>query len=445
LTYQPQVRIVRPRQNEVIKDTTVSVRFYVQDLPIFKHPDLGLGPHLEVILDNHHYQSVYSLDKPLVLSDLSPGSHTLRVFASRPWYEGFKNEGAYAQTTFHVFTQTPHNNPVREQPLLTYSRPHGIYGAEPILLDFYLTNLPLHWVAQADPDDDILDWYIRCTVNNQSFTFDRWQPIYLKGFKPGQNWIKLELLDEAGNLIRNEFNTTAKLINYEPGAEDSLSKLIRGKLSVAARGIVDPKYRPEPPAVTPESEPPAEAISPSRSVSPSIPAEPPIVEPLPDQSLIESPTQSATPDLPEAPSVVESTDAAENTVEVTESSDATPETLEEETTTPEEQDDSSFSATATVETELIESESTEIDDIVKAETLTPAEISAETEAGDSFKEETSLPAKLSTEPKETKEPVRLEVAPPIKFEPESESEPDAAEELAEPADAANLEDVTLPE
>ncbi|NET36006.1 MAG: hypothetical protein F6K19_28925, partial [Cyanothece sp. SIO1E1] len=39
-TYQPQVRIVRPRQNEVIKDTTVSVRFYVQDLPIFKHPDL---------------------------------------------------------------------------------------------------------------------------------------------------------------------------------------------------------------------------------------------------------------------------------------------------------------------------------------------------------------------------------------------------------------------
>jgi len=33
------------------------------------------------------------------------------------------------------FTKTPDNNPDAE-PLLTYSRPKGSYGAEPILLDF---------------------------------------------------------------------------------------------------------------------------------------------------------------------------------------------------------------------------------------------------------------------------------------------------------------------
>ena len=50
--YQPQVKILSPRQDEFLKDNTVTVRFQVQDLPIFKDADLGLGPHLEVFLDN---------------------------------------------------------------------------------------------------------------------------------------------------------------------------------------------------------------------------------------------------------------------------------------------------------------------------------------------------------------------------------------------------------
>jgi hypothetical protein len=70
--------------------------------------------------------------------------------------------------------------------VLTYSRPTGSYGAEPIMLDFYLTNAPLHLVAQENPDDEIADWRIRVTVNGESFVLDRWQPVYLKGFKPGK-------------------------------------------------------------------------------------------------------------------------------------------------------------------------------------------------------------------------------------------------------------------
>jgi hypothetical protein len=241
--YQPQVKIISPQKDEVVKDPTVQVKLQVQDLPLFKNPDLEMGPHLHVILDNEPYRAVYDVTQPVVFENLSPGTHTLRVFASRPWHESFKNEGAYAQTTFHVVTRTASNNPDPSQPLLTYSRPQGNYGAEPIMLDFYLTNAPLHLVARENSQDQIEDWRIRVSINGQSFLLDRWQPIYLKGFKPGKNWIQLEFIDEQGNPVNNVFNNTVRLINYEPNGSDTLSRIVRGELTLEqVKGIVDPNY-----------------------------------------------------------------------------------------------------------------------------------------------------------------------------------------------------------
>ncbi len=283
--YQPQVRILSPSADEVLQDTTVSVKLQVQDLPVFKDPDLEMGPHVHVILDNQPYQAVYDLNQPLVFEDLPPGTHTLRVFASRPWHESFKNEGAYAQTTFHIFTKSADNNPDPTLPLLTYSRPKGDYGAEPIMLDFYLTNAPLHLVAQENPDDEIADWRIRVTVNGESFVLDRWQPVYLKGFKPGKNWVQLEFLDEQGNPVKNVFNNTVRLFNYEPKGKDTLSKLVRGELSAeAARGIVGPNYKVQPtPTPSPEvTSAPIPSPTPSPTTEPTpIPSVAPSVEETP--------------------------------------------------------------------------------------------------------------------------------------------------------------------
>ena len=292
--YQPQVAILTPQANEVLQDTTVTVQLQVQDLPIFKNQELDMGPHLHVILDNQPYIAVYDLDKPLEFPDLPPGTHTLRVFASRPWHESFKNEGAYAQTTFHIFTKTPDNNLDAAEPLLTYSRPKGSYGAEPILLDFYLTNAPLHLVAQENSNDDIADWRIRCTINGNSFVVDRWAPLYLKGFKPGKNWVQLEFLDEQGNPVKNAFNNTVRLITYEPKGKDTLSKLVRGELSVAeARGIVERNYTAKTPtasptpALTPSPEPsPVPTLTPSPEPSPVptlTPSPEPLIETTPEQ------------------------------------------------------------------------------------------------------------------------------------------------------------------
>jgi hypothetical protein len=247
--YQPQVSILSPQVDEILPDNIVKVKLQVKDLPIFKDPQWQLGPHLHLILDNQPYIAVYDVNQPMVLSDLSPGTHTLRVFASRPWHESFKNEGAYTQTTFHVLTKTEENNPDSKLPLLTYSRPNGGYGAEPIMLDFYLTNAPLHSLAETNPEDTMSNWRIRSTVNGESFILDRWQPIYLKGFKPGKTWVKLEFLDNQGQPVKNAFNTSIRLINYQPNGQDTLSKIVRGELTAdEVRGIVDPTYTAEIPA-----------------------------------------------------------------------------------------------------------------------------------------------------------------------------------------------------
>jgi len=251
---------------------------------------------LHLILDNQPYIAVYDLNQPVVLSDLSPGTHTLRVFASRPWHESFKNEGAYAQTTFHVLTKTEENNPDSKLPLLTYSRPTGGYGAEPIMLDFYLTNAPLHSVAETNPDDTMSNWRIRSTVNGESFILDRWQPIYLKGFKPGKTWVKLEFLDNEGQPVKNAFNTTIRLINYQPNGQDTLSKIVRGELTAdEVRGIVDPTYT----ARIPVTEPTPAPIPETKVEKQPIPeVKLPEVTPTPETKVEKQPIPEVTP-IPE--------------------------------------------------------------------------------------------------------------------------------------------------
>ncbi len=301
--YQPQVKILSPKADEVLSDDRVTVKFKVTDLPLFKQPELGLGNHLHVILDKQTYQGVYDLSQPLVFKNLTPGTHSLRVFASRPWHESFKNDGAFDRVTFHVLTKTAENNPDPQQPLLTYSRPAGTYGAEPIMLDYYLTNAPSHPVTPGS-SERLADWRVRVTINDQRFILDgeaapkenRWAPVYLQGFKPGKNWVKMELVDDRGHPLPNVYNDPVGIVTYDPQIQDSLAKLIQGKLSPnQMQSLVDPNYAALPtptptiapapvstPAILPK---PVLPTPPSAQSNPSPVLVPvPIAKPLPKPS-----------------------------------------------------------------------------------------------------------------------------------------------------------------
>jgi hypothetical protein len=294
--FQPQVQILSPKSDEILMDDRVTIRLDLSDLPLFKQPELGLGNHLHVILDKQTYQGVYDLTKPLVFENLAVGTHTLRVFASRPWHESFKNAGAYAQVTFHVLTKTADNHPDPQQPLLTYSRPAGVYGAEPIMLDYYLTNAPSH-PTTPESLDRLADWRIRVTVNEQRFILDRWAPIYLRGFKPGKNLVRLELLDDQGQPIPNVYNDNFGIVTYDPRNRDSLAKLVRGELAPnIAQRLVDPDYVEIKPESIRSPAPVDHLIAPPiPSLQPTQPAQ---VSPPPVTTKIPAPTISPIEPLP---------------------------------------------------------------------------------------------------------------------------------------------------
>ncbi|MGF1460626.1 MAG: hypothetical protein ACFBSG_16565 [Leptolyngbyaceae cyanobacterium] len=335
--YEPQVRIAFPRADDTVLSDTVSVEVQVRDFPIYKDQTWGLGPHLHLFLDNQPHQAIYDTDAAITLDRLSPGTHTLRLIAVRPWGESFKNAGAYDQVTFDVFAASPENNPDSSLPLLSYNQPQGSYGAEPILLDFYLANTPLHLVAQTD--ETVTDWKIRCTINGESFVFDQWQPIYLEGFQPGKNWIKLELIDENGNLIDNALNTSIRVIDYQPAGEDGLSQLVRGDIPLEqAKVLIDPDYEPphrapeEPAAAAPAPTPSANepeamkpedtlpeivedgGMSPAKSTAPAesiTPAEPEAaIEPAVDIETETPPAPESSPEVETAPAAVDTSPTA---------------------------------------------------------------------------------------------------------------------------------------
>ncbi|MEL7054013.1 MAG: hypothetical protein AAGM45_19815 [Cyanobacteria bacterium J06588_5] len=303
--YHPRVTITSPKSAQVIEQNRVEVKIKVKDFSIYKDEKLGLGPHLQVILDQQPARSVYSLEAPIIFEDLTPGSHTLQVVAVRPWGESFKNERAIAQTTFHVLAATGENTPDPNQPSLTYLEPQGGYSAEPVLIDFYLTNAPLHQVAQSSDSGDIVDWQIRCTINGQSFVVDQWQPIYIKGLTPGQNWVQLTLIDRRGNTIKNAFNSTVRTFIYAPEKRDALAKIIRGELSLEKVGqIAIANY--EPPILPPVPEPVPELVpAPEPTADPSQSAPEPLAIPEAPENRTQKPNTPAQDSSTQEPPIQE--------------------------------------------------------------------------------------------------------------------------------------------
>jgi len=265
----PVLRFVEPRAGTTINGSTVNVKLALSgDLKGYqpmKDPTTGMGNHIHVILDNQPYEAYYNLNQPFELRNVTAGQHTLRVFASRPWHESYKNAGSFQMVTFTVQGGGDASKPTttatgqtmadnrnanantnrnanmanannananaananaapregKDMPasqagtvdaaksILTYSRPKGDYkGAEadPIMIDFWLSNAKL----QGDGGE----YRVRYSIDNGEATvIDKWEPIWLSGWTSGTHSIKLELVDKNGNLVENGgYNSTTREI-----------------------------------------------------------------------------------------------------------------------------------------------------------------------------------------------------------------------------------------
>lgn len=251
----PTLKITAPASNATITGSTVNVKLALSgDLKGYhpmKDPATGMGNHIHVILDNQPYEAHYNLEQGFELRNVAEGKHTLRVFASRPWHESYKNNGSFQMTTFTVkgggdatkptTTATGQKMadakkpaaaspaasaaPAKEgkdmaaskggevdakKPLLTYSRPKGEYkdkAADSIMIDFWLMNAKLK--------GDGGEYQVRYSVDGGApQTIDKWEPIWLSGWVAGKHKIKLELVDKSGIVVDNGgYNSTEREIS----------------------------------------------------------------------------------------------------------------------------------------------------------------------------------------------------------------------------------------
>ena len=272
----PTLRFVEPRDGASVTGSTVNVKLTLagelKGYKPAKDPATGMGNHIHVILDNQPYEAYYSLDQPFELRNVAEGKHTLRVFASRPWHESYKNTGTFQMISFtvkgggdaskptttatgqtmadnknanaNVNTANANKNanantananmnananaaatPPREgkevassqggeidaaKPLLTYSRPKGDYkGAD---AESIMIDF---WLTNAKLQGDGGEYRVRYSVDGGEAKFiDKWEPIWLAGWTTGKHTVKVELIDKAGNVVENGgYNSTPRDIN----------------------------------------------------------------------------------------------------------------------------------------------------------------------------------------------------------------------------------------
>jgi hypothetical protein len=163
------------------------------------------GQHIHNIVDNEPYTAHYNTE---FTKDLAEGDHIILSFLSRSYHESLKHKGAYDLRVITVGNAKDRMEFNTDAPHLFYSRPKGEYvgnDTKKLMLDFYLVNTELSPTGNK----------VRATINGTEFMLDKWLPYILEGLPMGENTIKLELLDNEGNLIPGPYNSVTRKITLK--------------------------------------------------------------------------------------------------------------------------------------------------------------------------------------------------------------------------------------
>jgi len=160
----------------------------------------GKGQHIHFIVNNGPYSAYYSnkFDKKL-----EEGNNVILAFLSRSYHESVKNPNAF------FLTQIGEGDKIDlSKEFLFYSRPKGAYSGtdtEKLLLDFYLVNTSISPTGNK----------VRATIQGSEFIIDEWVPYYIEGLPKGEISIKLELINNEGDLIQTLFNPSVRKVILE--------------------------------------------------------------------------------------------------------------------------------------------------------------------------------------------------------------------------------------
>lgn len=229
------LKMIFPRPYENKRKNPVNVQMRIEGFPlgtmtqndrasqIFNDPE---GQSIHVIIDNEPYLAFHqavedSFDENREFYDkimsfaipfnLKPGQHVIRAFPARSYGESLKGDGCYTAEIFYFQDRKKADNLAVDlkKPYLTYNEPQGrypIHEADPVLLDFYLSNCEL----SSD------GYKVRLYIDGKlARTLTKWTPYYLYGLPKGTHKIKLELIDKEDRLVPGFFNVVQREITIQ--------------------------------------------------------------------------------------------------------------------------------------------------------------------------------------------------------------------------------------
>jgi hypothetical protein len=227
-----ETRIVFPRPDEVKSEQPINIQLRTEGFAVGNDTEVPRekeiwndpeGQSWHVFIDNHPY---FAVNQSAIIDalddmdanwyeqtlefeipfDVAPGEHVIRTFPVRSFNESLKGDGCYAARRFFFQTTTPTLDVDLHAPYLTYNEPQDDYNfssAQPILLDFYLSN------CQLSKDG----YKVRLSIDGAvQRDLVAWVPYYLYGLSRGRHTIRLELLDPENKRVPGLFNDVQRVI-----------------------------------------------------------------------------------------------------------------------------------------------------------------------------------------------------------------------------------------
>ena len=214
--HHPQLKLLRPADGSVISSDGVDLELGVQDWPVSRDLQLGLGPHVAVQVDDRppiRLDQINDGQVQLHLDGLAPGSHRFSAWAAYPWGEAVKTPGAAIQGRWHLWQQLSGTQPEPDAPWLVPIPASGSASRQPLLLDWLIWNAPLQNLRDGDGR-----WRLRISLDGDSFLVDHQDALWLKGSSSSGSTVQMELLNAHGEPLQPVFNN--RLIRIEPDREE---------------------------------------------------------------------------------------------------------------------------------------------------------------------------------------------------------------------------------
>ena len=186
------LQILSPRNNEIIDSPPIDIFF---DLANYELKDGGNA--LRVIIDNQAPLTITTTAKPLTLSHLPDGGHSIRAYPVRPDGTIIRDPKAFAVAHFYVRKKDFQNFIDQSCPYLTVNLPSG---------DSQDTDINGQLCVDLTFNNHGGNYKVRYNMESYQGTLDGKAPVYWQGIPIGKHKLILELTDANNQPVLGPFN-----------------------------------------------------------------------------------------------------------------------------------------------------------------------------------------------------------------------------------------------